>query len=134
MDRRLLLACALLISAQPMAARAAEGDEKKKKTGGASYLALNTLTATLMRPNGSRGVLTVEVGLDAPDPAQRAFAEKIAPRIRAQLVQSVQKYAASYAGAAAPNVDYLSKELQRQTDLGMGKLGVRLLLGTVMVN
>jgi hypothetical protein len=143
MDRRHLLLNALALAAVPAAVRAEGGDGKKKKnggdkqkkkTGGASYLPLETVTATLIRSDGHRGVLTVEVGLDVPDAAQRDKVEKILPRIRAAYVQSVQIYASGLPPATAPNADYIARELQRQTDLAVGGPGVKLLLGTILVN
>jgi len=56
------------------------------------------------------------------------------PRLRAAFVQTVQIYGAGLPPGGLPNVDYLSRELQRQTDLTLGGPGGRLLLGTVMVN
>jgi len=133
MDRRHLLVASLALAALPALAHAESG-EKKKKSGGTSYLPLETVTATLVRSDGHRGVLTVEVGLDVPDGALRAKAEKILPRIRAAYVQSVQIYAAGLPGATAPNADYIARELQRQTDISMGGPGAKLLLGTILVN
>jgi hypothetical protein len=43
-------------------------------------------------------------------------------------------YAGSLGPGSAPNADYLSRELQRQTDLVLGRPGARLLLGTILVN
>lgn len=133
MDRRRLLLSSLALAAVPAIARAESG-EKKKKSGGTSYLQMETVTATLIRADGHRGVLTVEVGLDVPDGAQRAKAVQILPRIRAAYVQSVQIYASGLPGATAPNADYIARELQRQTDLAMGGPGAKLLLGTILVN
>ncbi len=133
MDRRHLLLAALTLLAAPDLARAESG-EKKKKSGGTSYIQMETVTATLVQANGHRGVLTVEVGLDVPDGPQRAKAMQILPRIRAAYVQSVQIYASGLPSATAPNADYIARELQRQTDLAMGGPGAKLLLGTILVN
>ena len=133
MDRRHLLLAALVFAAAPELAWAESG-EKKKKSGGTSYIQMETVTATLIRPDGHRGVLTVEVGLDVPDQAQRVRTMQILPRIRAAYVQSVQIYASGLPAATAPNADYIARELQRQTDLAMGGPGAKLLLGTILVN
>ncbi|HZV84094.1 MAG TPA: hypothetical protein VFF48_03825 [Brevundimonas sp.] len=49
------------------------------KTGGGgsaapqpSYMRLPTITANVIRPGGRRGVMTVETGVDAANPALRA--------------------------------------------------------------
>jgi hypothetical protein len=117
----------------PSAALAAESEEKKKG-GGQDYIQIPTLTATLTRPDGRRGVLTVETGVDVPDRKLRDRAEASTPRLRAAYAQVVMTYAGSLGPGSAPNADYLSRELQRQTDLVLGRPGARLLLGTILVN
>ena len=62
MKRRGLLAMLVLAGAAPLTARAAE---EKKKTGGADYIPISTLTGTTNKPGGRRGVLTVD-GVDHP--------------------------------------------------------------------
>lgn len=138
MDRRTLLGLALIAAAlAPDAANAGghggEGGDKKK-TGGLSYIPLAPITATAIRPDGRRGVLTVETGIDLPNVALHDKAQKLIPRIRAAFVQTVQIYAAGLTPGLPPNVEFLRRELQRQTDLALGGPGGRLLLGTVMVN
>ena len=101
MKRRLLLALAVLSAVLP--ASLAWGGEDKKKTGGESYVQINTLTAYTMRPGARRGVLTVDCGLDVPDAALRAKVELILPRLRAAYVQQVQIYAGGLQSGAPPN-------------------------------
>src|SRR5947207_500247 len=79
MHRRALLVLAGLAAALPLARLSAE--EKKKKSGGESYVPLDTLTATTIKATGRRGVLTVECGLDIPDGKLRQLAEKSIPRL-----------------------------------------------------
>ncbi len=139
MERRTLLGLALTAAAlAPAAAQAgghgSESADKKKKTGGLSYIPLDPITATAIRPDGRRGVLTVETGIDIPSVPLHDKAEKLIPRIRAAFVQTVQIYAAGLTPGLPPNVEFLRRELQRQTDLSLGGPGGRLLLGTVMVN
>jgi hypothetical protein len=137
MDRRRLMTALLGAGALALGApvaQAADDGEKKKKSGGASYLPMETVTATLVRGDGHRGVFTIEIGLDVPDNALRDRVEKVLPRIRAAYVQSVQIYAAGLPPATPPNADYLARELQRQTDLALGRPGARVLLGTILVN
>ena len=130
MLRRTLLTALIFL---PSAALAAESEEKKKG-GGQDYIQIPTLTATLTRPDGRRGVLTVETGVDVPDRKLRDRAEASTPRLRAAYAQVVMTYAGSLGPGSAPNADYLSRELQRQTDLVLGRPGARLLLGTILVN
>src|SRR5438270_6890021 len=113
MNRRGLL-LALALAAAPLAARAADG-EKKKKSGGVSYIPIETLTGATTRAGGRRGVLTVECGVDIPDGNLRARAEAIMPRLRAAYVQTVMIYAAGLPPGTAPNADFLATSLQRET-------------------
>src|SRR4051794_39595273 len=97
-----MAAAPALLSAPPAQA----GGEAKKHTGGESYVSFNTLTGTLTR-GSRRGVLTVDCGLDVPDPKLRAFAEQSLPRLRAAFVQVVLTYAAGLPGSAPPNPDLI---------------------------
>lgn len=132
MDSRPLLALALIAALAPGAALAS-GPEKKKG-GGLTFIQLNTLTSTVIRPDGRRGVLTVETVIDVPDEKLRAKAEMLVPRLRAAYVQSLQIYASGMNPNSAPNADQLAIQLQRETDRVMGQKGARLLLGTMLMN
>jgi hypothetical protein len=129
MDRRLALT--LLAAAAAVPARAAED---KKKSGGGSYVPIQTLLGATVRASGQRGVLSVDCGLDVPDPALRTRAEQSVPRLRAAYVQTVQAYAAGLASGMLPNADYIGRQLQRQTDAILGRPGARVLLGAIVVN
>ena len=132
MKRRLLLALAVLSALLPAAAAVA--GEDKKKTGGESYIQINTLTAYTMRPGARRGVMTVDCGLDVPDPALRARVELVLPRLRAAYVQQVQIYAGGLPSGAPPSPSFIARNLQRATDGVLGKPGARVLMGAVLVN
>lgn len=132
MNRRLLLALPLIAVLAPGVALAS-GPEKKKG-GGVSFIQINTLTSTVIRPDGRRGVLTVETGIDVPDEKLRARAELLLPRLRAAYVQALQTYASGVNPTAPPNADLLARELQRETDRVIGQKGARLLLGTMLMN
>lgn len=142
MNRRRLLAVvplagALVAGLIPDAAIAsgkkAEG-EGDKKSGGVTYIAISTLTATVVKPDGRRGVLSVDLGLDVPDKALREKTQLVLPRLRAAFVQTVQIYASGMPQGPPPSVDYLSRELQRQTDVTLGQKGAKLLMGSVLMN
>jgi len=136
MDRRVFLGLAGLAglaAAAPAVARASGGGEKKK-SGGGSYLPIDTLLGTTTRAGGRRGVLTVDCGLDVPDPALFKLAEESAPRLRAAYAQIVQTYAAGLPAGALPNADYIARTLQRETDAVLGRPGARFLLGAIVVN
>lgn len=135
MDRRQILSLAALAALVPAAARAsgAKG-EAKKRAGGESYLPLQPLLGTTVRSDGRRGVMSVECGLDVPDASLRTRAEQSAPRLRSAFVETIQSYARGLPTGAAPNADFISRTLQRQTDTILGKPGAKLLLGAILVN
>jgi len=134
MRRRLFLALVALTAVPGAWAHASEGKDKKKKAGGDSYIPIQTITAYTIRPNGRRGVLTVECGLDVPDAKLRDRVELVLPRIRAAFVQSVQVYAGGLPDRAPPNPQFLTRTLQHATDQTLGRPGARVLLGAVIVN
>jgi len=133
MRRRDILGLIAMAAALPGAAPAAE-DNKKKKSGGENYIQFATLTGTTSKPGGRRGVLTVDCGLEVPDPKLRAFADASIPRLRAAYVQVVLTYAAGLPPGDPPNAELIVQSLQRQTNMILGQPGARLLIGAIMVN
>lgn len=133
MDRRQLAFFAAAAAALAGRAVAASTDEKKKG-GGLTFIQFNTMTATVVRHDGRRGVLTLETGIDVPDEKLRERAQLVAPRLRAAYVQVLQTYAAGISATTPPNADFIATELQRETDRVLGQKGARLLLGTMLVN
>ncbi len=132
-SRRSLLILAAGLVAVPLAP-VAFAEEQKKKGGGISFLQLQTLTATVLRGDGHRGVMTVEVGIDIPNGGLRARAQISQPRLRAAYIQMLQAYASGLGPGAAPDADYLSRTLQKETDRVLGEPGGKLLLGTILIN
>jgi hypothetical protein len=128
-----VLACAGLTLALAAPVHAAEKAERKKG-GGLSYTQFPALTATIVRPDGRRGVLSVEAGIDCPDPAVKARADLLEPRLRDAYVQFLGVYAAALAAGSLPDADQIGAGLQRRTDAVVGRPGARLLLGSILVN
>jgi len=121
-----------------MERRALLGLKPLKTSGGGgggqeTYIRLATVTASVTRPDGRSGVMTVETGVDVPDAALRTRAGQSAPRLRAAYNTVVQRTAQALLPGYAPNIDRLAQELQAATDTTLGRTGARLLLGTVMV-
>jgi hypothetical protein len=131
MRRRDLLALIVLAAAAPVVSAA---EDKKKKSGGADYIPIDTLTGSTNKPDGRRGVLTVDCGLEVADAKLRERATVSLPRLRAAYVQVVMTYAAGLPSGAQPNPDFIATALQRQTDLVLGRPGARLLIGAVVIN
>jgi flagellar basal body-associated protein FliL len=129
-----ILALSVAALPGPGAQASSSPPQEKKKGGGASYIQFPTLTASVLRPNGRRGVLTVEAGLDVADGALRTRAELTQPRLRDAYIRILTTYAAAAPVGGPPDPDAISAALQRSTDQVLGKPGAKLLLGTVMVN
>ena len=131
MDRRALLGLALVAASAGSAAAAPSSDD-----GGAppnSYINLNSINGFVTRASGRRGVLSVDVGIDVPDMELRATAAAAGPRLRSELSQAVQRFAAALRPGEPPDVRRLSSDLQVAVNQALGRRGARLLLGTVMV-
>jgi hypothetical protein len=116
---------ALLLPAPALAA---------ESRGAESYVAIDTLAATVMTDSGRHLVMTVQAGVDAPDPVLHAYLEKVTPRLRDAYTQELQIYAGELATGAAPDADYIARKLQDATDRVLKKPGGRLLLGGIMLN
>jgi hypothetical protein len=132
MNRRLFLMFTIPALVAPAAALGQEA--QKKKGGGITFVQLQTLTATVIKSDGRRGVLTVDAGVDVPDAGLRAKVNLVLPRLRAAYVQVLQSYVYSLNPGAPPDPDYLSMSLQRETDRVLGRPGAKLLLGAMLVN
>ena len=135
MNRRLIVASILALAPALVGpTTSAQDKQAHKKGGGESFIELDPLSATIVRPDGRRGVMTVEVGIDVPDPALHARAAQSTPRLLAAFSEVVRTYASGLAPMALPSADYLSLRLQRATDLTLGRPGARLLIGNILVN
>jgi hypothetical protein len=119
---------ALLVASAPAVA------SEKKKGGGRAYLQLPPLAATVIGPDGRRGVLTVETGVDIKSDAVHARAQASMPRLRAAYVTAIQSHAQGLPPGGAPHADRLAAALQKETDRVLGGPGAKLLLGSIMVN
>lgn len=132
MNRRALISAIAGMSALPAAALAAGA--KRSSGGSGTTLTFPTLTATLLRPDGRRGVLTVEVVIDAPDEAIRTRADLSRPLLRDAWATALIRFGGAMRPGTAPDVDALARDLQTAADRVIGKPGARVLLGSVIVN
>ncbi|HEX3917745.1 MAG TPA: Tat pathway signal protein [Caulobacteraceae bacterium] len=131
MHRRALIVAAVAAAALPALAHAAD---EHKKGGGETFVQMETLAATITRPDGRRGVMTVEVGIDAQDGGLHTRVTQSVPLLRSAYSDLLRTYAAGLSPGSLPNADYLSREFQRLTDQTLGRPGAKLLLGTILVN
>ena len=125
---------AVAIAAALLAAGPALASSEKKETVAESYLGLPTMTASILRPEGGRGVLTVDAGLDVADPKLRERAALSKPRLLDAYSQALRRYGASLPPGRAPDLDILGRQLQDATDRALGRPGARVLFGAVLVN
>lgn len=90
-------------------------------------------TATVIRPSGRRGVMSVESTLVIDDGALMERAQLSRPRLNAAFNEAVRQEASRMLPDAVPDLDSLTRALQRAADRVLGRAGARVLLGTVMV-
>jgi hypothetical protein len=135
MRRALALFCLSLLAAASLAAPPAfAGHGKEEKKAPATYFALQPLTATALRRDGRRGVLIVEAGIQAMDPALMERAQQSEPRLRAAFAQVLMTYTSGMARGTAPDLNYLGAKLQDAADKVLGRKGSKVLLGSAMLN
>lgn len=135
MRRRHVLASLLLVAAlgaTPHAALASSGGKKEEKA--VTYFQLEPINAVVLRRDGRRGVMTVETGIEAKDPELMKRAQASTPRLRAAFAQVLMVYAAGLRGGAAPDIDYVARELQKAADRVLGKAGSKVLLGSALLS
>ncbi len=138
MHRRHLLrgTLGLLTASSPLLiltpAQAAGG--KAKVSTGPSFTQLPLMTVFTPARGQRRGSLSVEIGLHA-DTAKTA--EKLTrnlPRLRDTYVTTLQAYATTLHPKAIVDTQYVSQQLQVATDRVIGAPGLKVLLGSVILN
>ena len=127
MDRRRLILAALALAA-PLPAQAAKKPEQVSP-----YLQLKAVTLTIVRPNGRRGAMTVEIGLNIPDEELRDLALVSQPILRDAYLRALQPYAMRLSPGSPPNAEFITLSLQRATDRVLKRKGAKVLLGGVLV-
>lgn len=132
MRRTLIVFLLGAFGSAPAAALASAAKEEKPAAG--AYLPLPTLTASLLRGDGRRRVLTVQAGLETADAKLRERAALSQPRLRDAYVSALSAYGASTPALGPPDPDAIGAALQRATDQVLGRSGARVLLGSIMVN
>jgi flagellar basal body-associated protein FliL len=138
MDRRALFALlpaagALAVQALSATPAAASGGGKSGGAPANSYIRMPTVTASVIRPDGRRGVLAVEAGIDVKDEELRARAVQETPRLRAAYNEVIQRAAAGLMPGSPPDIERLHRDLQRATARTFGRGGAVFLIGSVTV-
>ena len=132
MNRRHLLGLLALIAAPP--ALAAEGEAGKGGKAEPTFVRLPVVQANILRRNRTRGVISVESGVDVKDPKLRARVTQMQSPLRAAMARQLSLYTSNLAPGQAPNLDVLAPLLQKQVDLTVGGPGARLILQNVLIN
>lgn len=134
MQRFFALLAAVLTLAGLGATPAMASGGAAKKEAPPTYFALPTITATAIRRDGRKGVMTLETGIEAKDPKVMERAQASTPRLRAAFAQVLMTYTAGLRRGVAPDLDHVGGEMQKAADRVLGKSGARVLLGSAMVN
>ena len=133
MLRRAFLALppALLLAGPALAAAPppAKGGEQQPR-----FISLPVFSANIIRSNRTRGVISLESGLDVPDPKLRARIPLLFPRLRSDLGRRLSYYTSNLAPGARPDLDILSSLLQKQVDVTVGQAGARFVILNVLIN
>ena len=125
----LLLATALLASP----AFAAGGE--KKQSGSESFMPMVGLSSGVSTAFTFAGILTVDAGLDIPDPKVRSRAEGLQPRLRDAMRAELSEYSANlYRAGHIPDADLIKRRLQRGVDRVMGEGEAEVLLMAVIAH
>ena len=90
--------------------------------------------ATILDKGRPAGLLLVSIGLDIPDTALRAKAQRALPILRDYYVRNLMSFtAAAVRPWRQPDVEVIAARLQRVTDRALHTKGAQVLLGQVML-
>ncbi len=126
-----------LLAALTLAAHAdddpnAQKAPEHKITQSKSYISLEPIYTTIVDDDRAQGMLMVGVGLDVPDPALRAVADRSLPVLRDAYVRNLMAFTASSVRTTVqPDVSEIAHRLQDVTDHALGKKGAKVLLAQV---
>ncbi|MFZ4068236.1 MAG: hypothetical protein ACOYKF_11895, partial [Phenylobacterium sp.] len=99
-----------------------------------TFIRLPPIQANILRRNRTRGVISLENGVDVKDPKLQARIGQIQPRLRSDMARQLSLYTSNLAPGQAPDLDVLAPLLQKQVDLNVGGPGARLVLLNVLIN
>jgi flagellar basal body-associated protein FliL len=119
--------------------RAADDASKDKQkapehkiTQSPSYIMVDPIYTTIVNDNRAAGLLMVGVGLDVPNPEQRAEVDHSMPVLRDAYVRNLMAFTTTNVRIdAQPDVGAIADRLQAITDRALKKKGARILLAQV---
>jgi flagellar basal body-associated protein FliL len=104
-------------------------------TSSPNFVPLEMLTATVSRDYRVNGVLQIDAGLEISDPALRARAMALKPRLRDAYTATLAEYAGgAYRPGRPPDAVLIGDMLQAATDRTLGQDGADFLLGMVILH
>lgn len=136
MHRRHLLRATLglLTASAPLMPVATQAAKPKAQAAPPSFTQLPILTVFTPGKAHRHGSLSVEIGLHA---ANAKLAEKVPlhlPRLRDTYVTVLQAYATTLSPKAVINTQQVSQQLQAATDRVVGEPGLKVLIGSIILN
>ncbi len=116
------------------ATSSAHAEEEKKKGGGKGYTQFPMITVFTQANSTHHGTLSVDMGLYTDDAKFQAQIKTFMPRLQDAYLSRLQGYANSMNAGTLADPDYVSLQLQQATDKVLGHGGVKVLLGSVLLN
>ncbi len=125
-------ASALLVTAAPVTS--AQAEDEKKKGGGKGYTQFPMINVFTQANSTHHGTLSVDLGLYTDDGKLQAQVKTYMPRLQDAYLSRLQNYANDLNTHSLADPDYISLLLQQATDKVLGHAGVKVLLGSVLLN
>jgi hypothetical protein len=115
-------------------ATAVRADDEKKKGGGKGYTQFPMITVFTQANASHHGTLSVDMGLYTDDAKLQAQVKTYMPRLQDAYLSRLQAYANALSARSLADPDYVSLQLQQATDRVLGHTGVKVLLGSILLN
>jgi hypothetical protein len=115
-------------------ALSARAEEEKKKGGGKGYTQFPMISVFTQANATHHGTLSIDMGLYTDDPKLQAQIKAYMPRLQDAYLSRLQTYANGLNPRSLADPDYISLQLQQATDRVLGRGGVKVLLGSILLN
>ncbi len=124
----------LLSAACALAAPSVRAEDEKKKGGGKGYTQFPMITVFTQANASHHGTLSVDMGLYTDDTKLQAQIKTYMPRLQDAYLSRLQAYANGMNARSLADPEFISLQLQQATDRVLGHAGVKVLLGSVLLN
>jgi len=115
------LVCGLAVLCAAPAAIASPEAKEDAESSQSPYLALDPIPVPIIRDGAGRGMLIVEVGIDAGSLDERKETERLMPRLTDLYIQVLNLYASrDLALNHSPDAEIIRTRLQQATDQILG--------------